>query len=276
MNERGLTMANGKILIVDDNKNICDLLRMYLEKEEFTVYYQPKVELKRYSLKGAEALCRWFHDGKMVLPYRFIPVLEGNGDIVKLDFYMIGHVCRDIRRWIDEGRKVVPVSVNLSRCHLGDPDLLAHITEIIDGYNVPHDLIEIELTETTTDVDYQELKMLVTGLKERGFSTSVDDFGVGYSSMNLLHELPWSMIKIDRSFIPVGDGSVEDEKRKVMLRSIIDMVNSLELGCIAEGVETAEQVILLKESGCFYVQGYYFDKPIPIGEFEQRLGQNIL
>jgi EAL domain-containing protein (putative c-di-GMP-specific phosphodiesterase class I) len=257
----------------EDEKYIAGIFQEALDKEEFVVYYQPKVDLKKYRLSGAEALCRWFHDGKMVLPYRFIPVLENNGDIVKLDFYMMEHVCRDICRWLDEGRQVVPVSVNLSRCHLGDPDLLDHITDIIDQYGVPHRLIEIELTETTTEVDYRKLKKLVTGLRELNFSTSVDDFGVGYSSMNLLHEFPWSIIKIDRSFIPVGDGSMEDEKRKVMLRSIIDMVNSLELKSIAEGVETAEQVILLKENGCFYAQGYYFDKPMPINDYELRLDQ---
>ncbi len=256
-----------------DEKYIADIFQDALEKEEFLVFYQPKVELKKYRLNGAEALCRWKHEGKMILPYRFIPVLENNGDIVRLDFYMLGHVCRDLKRWIEEGLKAVPVSVNLSRCHLGDPDLLSHITEIVDGYGVPHELIEIELTETTTDVDYQELKNLVTGLRERGFATSVDDFGVGYSSMNLLHELPWSIIKIDRSFIPVGDGSTEDEKRKVLLKSIIEMVNSLDLKSIAEGVETAEQVILLKENGCYYVQGYYFDKPMPVEDFETRLAQ---
>ena len=255
-----------------DEKYIAGIFQDALESEEFMVYYQPKAELKRYRINGAEALCRWFHEGKMVLPYRFIPVLENNGDIVKLDFYMIEHVCSDLRRWIDEGRSVVPVSVNLSRCHLGDPDLLDHITEIIDRYEVPHSLIEIELTETTTEVGFKELKTLVTGLREQGFSTSVDDFGVGFSSMSLLHEIPWSIIKIDRSFIPVGDGSAEDEKRKVMLRSIIEMVNSLGLKSIAEGVETIDQVILLKENGCYYAQGYYFDKPLPRDDFESRLG----
>ena len=254
-----------------DERYIARIFQEALDKEEFMVYYQPKVELKRYSLDGAEALCRWNHEGQVVLPYRFIPVLENNGDIVKLDFYMIEHVCRDIRRWIDEGRKVVKVSINLSRCHLGDPELLEHITGIVDKYEVPHSLVEIELTETTTDVDYIELKTLVTGLRERGFSTSVDDFGVGYSSMNLLHELPWNIIKIDRGFIPVGDGSAEDEKRKVMLKSIIEMVNSLGLNSIAEGVETIDQIILLKENGCYLAQGYYFDRPLPVKEFELRL-----
>ncbi len=254
-----------------DAKYIAEIFQDALENEEFFVFYQPKVELNKYRLKGAEALCRWKHDGQMVLPYRFIPVLESNGDIVKLDFYMLERVCRDLRRWIDEGRATVRVSINLSRCHLGDPNLLQHIIEIVDRYEVPHRLVEIELTETTTEVDYQELKGLVAGLREQGIATSVDDFGVGYSSMNLLYEMPWSMIKIDRSFIPMGNGGAEDEKRTVMLKSIISMVQSLGLESVAEGVETIDQIVLLKESRCYFVQGYYFDKPLPVEEFEKRL-----
>ena len=220
---------------------------------------------------GAEALCRWKHDGEMILPFRFIPVLEQNGDIVKLDFYMLEHVCRDMRRWIDDGEKAVRVSVNLSRLHMGDPNLLERILSIIDKYDIPHQFIEIELTETTTEVDYIELKKLVSGLRDAGIFTSVDDFGVGYSSMNLLRELPWNVIKIDRSFMPLGDRSQEDEKRKVMLKSVIGMTQALGLKCIAEGVETVDQIILLKKYGCFYAQGYYFDKPLPVEEFETRL-----
>ena len=163
------------------------------------------------------------------------------------------------------------MSVNLSRVHMGDPALLEHILGIIDGYRIPHQYIEIELTETTTEVDYFELKKLVSGLRDSGIFTSVDDFGVGYSSMNLLRELPWNVIKIDRSFMPVGDNSQEDEKRKVMLKSVIGMTQALGLKCIAEGVETVDQIIFLKKYGCYYVQGYYFDKPLPVSEFETRL-----
>ncbi|MBQ8970171.1 MAG: EAL domain-containing protein [Lachnospiraceae bacterium] len=256
---------------ISEAKYIESIFGKAIEDEEFFVYYQPKVELKTYLLMGAEALCRWKHDGEMILPFRFIPVLEQNGDIVKLDFYMLEHVCRDMRRWIDDGEKAVRVSVNLSRLHMGDPNLLERILSIIDKYDIPHQFIEIELTETTTEVDYIELKKLVSGLRDAGIFTSVDDFGVGYSSMNLLRELPWNVIKIDRSFMPLGDRSQEDEKRKVMLKSVIGMTQALGLKCIAEGVETVDQIILLKKYGCFYAQGYYFDKPLPVEEFETRL-----
>lgn len=238
--------------------------------EEFKVFYQPKTQLNNYRIAGAEALCRWFRDGKIVPPGEFIPVLESSKSICTLDFYMLARVCRDIRRWLKEGRDVVKVSVNLSRLHLGDEDLLETIIGIIDKYDVPHKYIEIELTETTTDVDYAELKKLVYGLREQGISTSVDDFGMGYSSLNLIREMPWNVLKIDKSFLPTREEN-QDQSKVKMLRHIISMSQDLGLECIVEGVETAEQVKLLKECKCYLAQGFYFDRPLPVSEFEQRL-----
>ncbi len=157
-----------------------------IAREEFVVYYQPKVRLREYDLAGAEALCRWKRGGEMIPPDRFVPILEQSKAICTLDFYMLEHVCRDIRQWIDEGRDVVKISVNLSRRHMGDSELLGNILSIIDKYEVPHQYIEIELTETTTDVAFYDLKSIVFGLQEQGISTSVDDFGVVYSSLNLI------------------------------------------------------------------------------------------
>ncbi len=238
--------------------------------EDFKVFYQPKTQLNNYRLAGAEALCRWFRDGKIVPPGDFIPVLENNKSICKLDFYMLERVCRDIRRWLNECRDVVKVSVNLSRLHLGDENLLETIIGIIDKHNVPHKYIEIELTETTTDVDYAELKKVVYGLREQGISTSVDDFGMGYSSLNLIREMPWNVLKIDKSFLPTREEK-QDQSKLNMLRHIISMSQNLGLECIVEGVETAEQVKLLKECKCYLAQGFYFDRPLPVSEFEQRL-----
>lgn len=238
-------------------------------QEEFQVYYQPKVMLQEYELAGAEALCRWMHDGRMVSPGEFIPVLEQGESICVLDFYMLEHVCRDIRRWLDEGRRVVTISVNLSRRHMGDARLLEHIMEIIDRYQVPHEYIEIELTETTTDVDFQELKRIVSGLREQGVHTAVDDFGVGYSSLNLIREAPWNVLKIDKSFLPEDEES--DMQKQVMLKYIISMFQEMGLECIVEGVETLKQVNLLKENHCYLAQGFYFDRPLPVQEFEKRL-----
>lgn len=242
-----------------------------IENEEFKVFYQPKTQLNNYQLAGAEALCRWFRNGKVISPGEFIPVLEGSKAICTLDFYMLDHVCRDIRRWLDEGREAVKVSVNLSRLHLGDEDLLESILRIIDKYKVPHHFIEIELTETTTDVDYEELKKIVYGLREQDISTSVDDFGVGYSSLNLIREMPWNVLKIDKSFLPTQEEEDNDPSKVKMLRHIITMSQDLGLECIVEGVETAEQVKLLKDCKCYLAQGFYFDRPLPVKEFEQKL-----
>ena len=242
-----------------------------IENEEFKVFYQPKTQLNNYQLAGAEALCRWFRNGKVISPGEFIPVLEGSKAICTLDFYMLDHVCRDIRRWLDEGREAVKVSVNLSRLHLGDEDLLESILRIIDKYKVPHHFIEIELTETTTDVDYKELKKVVYGLREQDISTSVDDFGVGYSSLNLIREMPWNVLKIDKSFLPTQEEENNDPSKVKMLRHIITMSQELGLDCIVEGVETAEQVKLLKDCKCYLAQGFYFDRPLPVKEFEQKL-----
>lgn len=242
-----------------------------IENEEFKVFYQPKTQLNNYQLAGAEALCRWFRNGKVISPGEFIPVLEGSKAICTLDFYMLDHVCRDIRRWLDEGREAVKVSVNLSRLHLGDEDLLESILRIIDKYKVPHHFIEIELTETTTDVDYKELKKIVYGLREQDISTSVDDFGVGYSSLNLIREMPWNVLKIDKRFLPTQEEEDNDPSKVKMLRHIITMSQDLGLECIVEGVETAEQVKLLKDCKCYLAQGFYFDRPLPVKEFEQKL-----
>lgn len=254
----------------NERKRIETMFPDAMRNEEFKVYYQPKVFMKDYKLKGAEALCRWYHEDKIVPPDEFIPVLEQSKDICDLDFYMLDHVCADIRRWMDEGRRVVKVSVNLSRCHLGNSHLLQSILDIIDSHNVPHEYIEIELTETTTDVSFNDLKDMVNGLREHGISTSVDDFGVGYSSFNLIREIPWNVIKIDKSFLH-GEGNELSGKNRAMLKYVIAIAQEMGMVTICEGVETIEQVKLLKEFGCFMAQGFYFDKPLPRERFEEKL-----
>ena len=258
-------------------KNKANLLqRLFpeaLSGEEFLVYYQPKIDISSGELIGAEALCRWMHDGKLISPAEFIPLLEQSMDICKLDFYMLAHVCRDIRGWLDSGKKVVRISVNLSRRHMMDVDLLQHIIEIIDRYQVPHRFLEIELTETTTDVEFRDLKRVVSGLQQAGISTSVDDFGMGYSSLNLIKEIPWNVLKIDRSFLPI-DQDDETSTRSVMFKYVIAMAKEMGLECIAEGVETEAQVNILKDNACSLAQGFFFDKPLPKEIFEKRLDKH--
>lgn len=253
--------------------NIMRIQRMFpfaLQNEEFKVYYQPKVHTETGELIGAEALCRWFHDGEMISPGAFIPMLEQTDDICKLDFYMLDHVCRDIRRWIDQGKKVVRISVNLSRKHMMNRNLLEQLMKIIDRHNVPHSCLEIELTETTTDVAFSDLKRVVTGLQSAGLFASVDDFGIGYSSLNLIRELPWNVLKVDRSILPEEDDEPESVN-SIMFRYVIAMVNELGIECIVEGVETEKQLEILRENKCLYAQGFLFDRPLPVREFEERM-----
>lgn len=245
-----------------------------LENKEIQVYYQPKVSLQDdgHRLVGAEALCRWFHDDELISPASFIPVLERGMDICKLDFYMLDMVCSHIRGWLDEGRPVVKVSVNLSRRHLTDTRLLEHIMEIIDRHNVPHQYIGIELTETSTDIAFTDLKRVVKGLQDLGVSTYVDDFGMGYSSLNLIRDISWDVLKIDKSFLPDNKGSKATQERKhKMLKHVIAMAKDMNLETIVEGVETPEHIQLLKDNNCFLAQGFFFDRPLPVEEFQLRL-----
>ncbi|MCH5325361.1 MAG: GGDEF domain-containing protein [Eubacterium sp.] len=257
------------------NNDITALFPKALEDREFLVYYQPKVDIAGRHITGAEALCRWRHDGQLIPPGEFIPVLEQGLDICKLDFYILDAVCRDIRRWLDNGMHVVRVSVNLSRRHLSDIDLLKHIIEIVDRNNVPHNYIEIELTETTTDVGFKDLKRVIGGLQKSGFSTSVDDFGIGYTSLNLIKEIPWNVVKLDKSLLP-AEGDENTVQKGVMFKYIVAMAQEMGLECISEGVETKEQVQLLSDNKCNLAQGFFFDRPLPVEEFETRLNKNYI
>ncbi|MCR4780435.1 MAG: bifunctional diguanylate cyclase/phosphodiesterase [Ruminiclostridium sp.] len=241
-----------------------------MDNDEFRAYYQPKVDIETGRIVGAEALCRWVRDGKIIPPIEFIPVLEQSTDICRLDFRMLDLVCRDIRRRLDAGSPVVRVSVNLSRKHLIDVDLLEHLLKIIDDNRVPHEYIELELTETTTDVEFRDLKRIVGDLRREGIHTTVDDFGIGYSSLNLIREIPWDVLKLDRCFLP-ADSDAEDVNTALMFSHVVSMAQAMGLECVAEGVETHGHIELLKKNNCRIAQGFYFDRPLPSEEFERRL-----
>ena len=240
-----------------------------LREEEYYPVYQPKVNIRTGKICGAEALCRWCHDGRTVSPGDFIPALEETSDICRLDFYMLDHVCRDIRRWLDMGLPVVRISVNLSRKHMVNRNLLADLVAIIDRNRVPHQFIEFEFTETTTDVEFSDLRRIVSGLQQEGFCTAVDDYGMGYSSLNLIKTIPWDVVKIDRSVLPEGKGDYS--KHGSLFKHVVAMGKELGLECLAEGVETESQLQLLKEAGCDIVQGFLFFRPLPVDEFEKKL-----
>ena len=231
-----------------------------LVNEEFKPFYQPKVDINTGRIIGGEALCRWFQDGKIVQPAEFIPALEQTNEICKLDLYILEQVCKNQRDWLDGGedRKLVPMSINFSRKHIMNLDIPDVIESIMDKYRIPHYAIEIEFTETTNDAEFDDLKRVVCSLYAKGIFASIDDFGVGSSSLNLLREIPWKTIKIDKSFIP-EDGDDPEGEKCIMFKGVVTMAKNLGYNCLAEGVETEYQIDIMRKCGCDIVQGYYYD-----------------
>jgi len=239
-----------------------------LLNHEFVVYLQPKYSTSEEKLAAAEALVRWIHPTEgFVPPYRFIPIFEDNGFILKLDDYMIREVAKLQAGWLAEGKEIVPISVNVSRAHFTKEDLAEHICEIIDEYKVPHEYIELELTESAFFDDKQTLINIVNHMKDLGFAVSMDDFGAGYSSLNSLKELPIDVVKLDAEFFRGDD---QDGKGKVIVKEAISLAKKLDMKIVAEGIETREQVDFLADEHCDLIQGYYFAKPMPVSEFEEQ------
>lgn len=236
------------------------------EKKEFKTYYQPKVQTEDYVIVGAEALVRWEHDGKLIPPGDFIPVFERNGMVCKLDFFMLEQVCKDIKRWLEMGMEPVRVSVNFSRMHLTNPRLADEIMEIMRTYETESKYVEIELTETVDEAESERLIAFMNRMKECDVAMSIDDFGSGYSSLNLLRTFPVDVLKIDKTFIDTIGRS-----DRIVLSNIIRMATELEMDVVAEGVETWEQLEYLKQMNCNVVQGFLFDRPMPREQYEQKM-----
>ena len=243
-----------------------------LEAKEFKVYLQPKYSTKKEELSAAEALVRWIHpEYGFVSPAKFIPIFERNGFITKLDDFMLTEVSKLQAKWLAEGRKLVPISVNVSRAHFSQYDLAEHICRIVDTYKVPHEFIELELTESAFFDDKQILLDTIKKLKDFGFKVSMDDFGAGYSSLNSLKELPLDIIKLDAQFFR----DIEDKKRAdLIVCDTIKLAKKLGMQIVAEGIETREQVDFLAQQHCDLIQGFYFAKPLPINEFEAKAFQS--
>lgn len=253
-------------------KEISTLFPKALENGEFVVYYQPKVRLSDNKLCGCEALCRWVRDGKVVPPMDFIPILETEGTICRLDFYVFEAVCADIKRWLEMGIEPVRVSVNFSKRHLHNKRLADQILGIIRKYEIDGKYVEVELTEMTGAEDLTAMSVFVERMKENGVGTSIDDFGTGYSSLNLLKDLDVDVIKLDKSFftnINESDGGISTDR--IVVKNIVNMVNELNMEAISEGVETHAQAEFLRETHCSMAQGFLFDRPLPKDEFEKRL-----
>ncbi|AEE17131.1 EAL domain-containing protein [Treponema brennaborense] len=241
-----------------------------LADNEFFVVYQPKVKLESRTLTGAEALIRWNRGGRIISPTQFIPISEKTGIVRRLDFFVLNHVCSKLDQWLKAGVQPVKISVNFSKLHFSQPDIAQRICNVIDTWQIPHDLIEIEFTETLYTDAQQNLKETMQLLKRAGISSSIDDFGSGYSSLSLLQNLNFDVLKLDKSLI---DTILPNTQAKTVVTNVIRMAKDLHMDVVAEGVETRETVSLLTELNCDIIQGFFFDKPLPEPEFEKRLKQ---
>lgn len=241
-----------------------------LVKEEYEMYLQPKFDLNEGKIIGAEALSRWNHSKfGLMMPGSYIPLFERNGFILRLDEYMWELACRLIRKWMDQGRSPVPISVNVSRVHLYDENLCDKLVNLVKRYEIPPHLLELEITESAyTDCPARLYEVIVT-LQKVGFCFSMDDFGSGYSSLHALKDIPVNVIKIDLKFLQKG--RLSDEIGRGILQGTIRMIQDINLPIVAEGVETAEQAELLRSTGCNCAQGYYYAKPMSIESFERLM-----
>lgn len=252
----------------EESARINKLFEAALENDEIPVYIQPKVDIATQKILGAEALSRLYDkDGKLVSPGVFIPILEHSGRVVDLDIYVAKYVFRMIRRWLDEGIVPVPVSVNLSRLHFYKPRFVEDLIATFETYQIPPRLVEFEVTESIFFEDKALIIAKITKLRDYGFHVSVDDFGAGYSSLNMVGLLPVDYIKLDRGFIKDSLGS---EKGKEIIRGLIGILNQIDLDIVCEGIETRAEEKLILEYGCNMAQGFLYDRPIPYDEFHKK------
>lgn len=238
-----------------------------LKERQFVMYLQPKFDLESREIVGAEVLTRWNHPTKgMIQPNDFIPLFEKNGFILKLDEYMWEEACKAIQGWRKTGRREFPVSVNVSRFHIKNRNIEQVLEKLLSKYDLSPGALSLEITETMFFDNSDKLYYLLKRLQEMGFRLEVDDFGSGYSSLNMLRNIPVDVIKIDKGFL---DDTLTSEKGKIVIRHTIAMAKELQLQIIAEGVETTEHVDFLRGSHCDVAQGFYFARPMPLEEFNK-------
>lgn len=254
-------------------KDFENIMPAALKEHEFMCYIQPKYGTKSRHIEGAEALIRWdSKDFGFVFPDQFIPISEKNGFVVELDFFILEEVCKAMRRWLNKGLTPVVISVNQSRLHLNNDDYIWRLREIVDKYEIPYEYIELELTESVFTENADLMLKVMQKLHEIGFKLSIDDFGSGYSSLNMLKDIPADVVKIDREFF---NGTVNSQKGRAVISTVVDLAKNLDMQVISEGVETVEQVDFLQDIDCHMVQGYYFAKPMPMKDFEELWAKDL-
>lgn len=236
-----------------------------LENEEFQMYLQPKVDLSTGRIKGAEALVRWIkEDGSCVFPDDFIPLFERNGFITELDMYMVEQACKVLKTWKTLGYQMIRIAVNQSRIVFYKQGYLSQLREITQKYGVDPAMIVLEVTEGISIENIDEMAEVIRELHNMGFTVSMDDFGSGYSSLNILKELAIDELKLDKVFLAE---SREEEKGSIIIKNIVSLARDLHITTVAEGIETKEQEVFLKEIHCDVGQGYYYSRPIPVEKF---------
>lgn len=256
-----------------EEKEITDGMDEALSENQFEVYLQPKYKIENNTLAGAEALVRWNHPRRGIMPPgQFVPLFEKNGFITKMDEYVWDKTCAILHKWDEEGYPPIAVSVNVSRADIYNDNLANILVKTVEKYNLPPSRLHLEITESGYLEDVKLLIDEVRNLRSLGFVIEMDDFGSGYSSFNLLNEMPIDILKLDMEFIR---SEIKKPVDKGLLQHIMGIARTMELKVIAEGVETEEQLERLREFGCDYAQGYYFSKPIPVKEFELLMKSSL-
>ena len=250
-----------------ENQRMCQEMEQALEARKFVMYLQPMVDLHTGRIFSAEALVRWEHEKKGLLsPYAFLPIFENTNLMLKLDYYMWEEACKTIRRWIDNKLEPMPVMLNISPIHLSSIDFMQKLSDLLGRYKLQKDMLVLELPERALTGGSGEEIITVKKLAEEGYQLCIDNFGSFHSPVNLLRDLPFSMVKLDRKFLT--DNS-KNEEGETILRYLIAMAKELDLTVVTEGVETQEQVNFLTEIGCDIAQGYFFSKPVSLRAFDK-------
>ena len=255
-----------------EDKYIENEMEYALKNGQFSMYLQPKYNISTSEIIGAEALVRWVHPKKgLIMPDKFIPLFEKNGFIVNLDKYIWEQACIEIRKWIDSGQTPVPISVNVSRVNVGNPKLIEILDSLVEKYKIDKKYLELEITETVYYDDQNHLIETLNQLKKADYTLLMDDFGLGFSSLNMLKNTPFDILKIDRNFL--NETMVTDKGKKIILHTI-SLSNDIGINTVAEGVETKEQAEYLLECGCNVAQGYYYSKPVELNVFDEMFHKN--
>lgn len=254
-------------ILIEEKKIEDDMYDAY-KNNEFKVFLQPKINLVDGLISGAEALVRWDHPTLgLMSPIKFISIFEKNGFIIEIDKFVFEQVCINLRKWIEYGYDVVPVSVNVSRLHFLNDNFVSDYKHILEKYNIPNGLIEIEITESVVFRNIYDVFTIMKNFRENGFSISMDDFGSGYSSLGLLRKMPIDTLKLDKTFVD----NIEDHNARVIIIDVVNLAKNLNLNVVSEGIESNMQVDFLKSIGCDMGQGFIFSKPIPIDEYEKLI-----